>query len=54
MSEKKELIRCGGLLWTGQEGVGTHTAITDSIGWPKLPTATDQYVPPLLSLPGLM
>jgi len=38
----------------GQKGPGIHTAIRDLIGWPKLPTATDQYVLPLLSLPGLM
>ena len=46
-----------GLHWMaqqGQEGLGVRTGIRELIGWPKLPAATDQYVLPLLSLPGLM
>lgn len=38
----------------GQGGLGIPTGIRELIGWPKLPAATDQYVLPLLSLPGPM
>lgn len=38
----------------GRKVRAIRTRIRELIGWPKLPAATDQYVLPLLSLPGLM
>lgn len=39
----------------GLGGSEVHLAKMGALtGWPKPPAAVDQYVPPLVSLPGLM